>query len=325
MTLIENDNHDYLTYSISNFSRIFVPKSTFFVSKMCGSRRFEFIDSTGYIDLKTKKPKKTKEPKEKKPKSLKNFRINKKEVTQRINALSALKISKNNLFFGTISFPINFPDTSAIKVLNSWLTTVRLKTDYFNYVWVSERQKNGTLHYHIIFNKFLNVRLYNYIIAKAIDVEIKNNNLSWSNSSKEKYNGLDIRKIFNLKSITAYVTKYVSKSNDIFNSRAWGMDHTTANLFISSIAPFDSQIDNNNRDNILKKTISKIYTCEHGLLMFFRSKNNLSYFNFMLKLNDLIHNYLSFSVVSDLLFKPKIIEDCFELPEEFKCTNFVLF
>ena len=170
--------------------------------------------------------------------------VNKKLATQRIWALFSLKASKKTLNFVTISFPFGLPDDIAYIALNTFLT--RLRKDYRMklYVWVAERQKNGTIHYHILIPQFLPVRLTNYKMAKILDHLIIKHNLTTLNFSKLKYNGVDIKEVKgNKKLVAAYVCKYVTKSDAEFDHLAWFCSHSVSALFTNWTTDQDSDIN----------------------------------------------------------------------------------
>ena len=169
--------------------------------------------------------------------------VNKKLATQRIWALFSLKTAKKTLNFVTISFPLGLPDDIAYTALNTFLT--RLRKDYRMklYVWVAERQKNGTIHYHILIPQFLPVRLTNYKMAKILDHLISKNNLNTLNFSKLKYNGVDIKEVKgNKKLVAAYVCKYVTKSDAEFEHLAWFCSHSVSALFTNWTTDCDNDI-----------------------------------------------------------------------------------
>lgn len=169
--------------------------------------------------------------------------VNKKLATQRIWALFSLKASKKTLNFVTISFPLGLSDDIAYIALNTFLT--RLRKDYKMklYVWVAERQKNGTIHYHILIPQFLPVRLTNYKMAKILDHLIIKHNLTTLNFSKLKYNGVDVKEVKgNKKLVAAYVCKYVTKSDAEFDHLAWFCSHSVSALFTNWTTDRDSDI-----------------------------------------------------------------------------------
>jgi len=79
------------------------------------------------------------------------FSVNKKEIRRRIQGMiNAQKYAKGvpKLFFITISFPPCISDRVGYRLLNTWLTRLRKWRKKMSYLWVAERQKNGTIHFH---------------------------------------------------------------------------------------------------------------------------------------------------------------------------------
>lgn len=102
----------------------------------------------------------------------------------------------------TISFPINTSDQLASRLLNNWLTQLRKIYSFLDYYFVAERQKNGTIHYHIVLNKFLPISKLRAMMQHTMKAHTPN----WAS-----YNGMDIKKIFS-HGIKLYLVKYLNKA-----------------------------------------------------------------------------------------------------------------
>ncbi|NDW09063.1 hypothetical protein [Dysgonomonas sp. 520] len=184
-----------------------------------------------------------KERKERSP----EIRLNKKLVREKCSAFFGLRQSRKFLAFYSISFPYGFPDDLCFKVFNTVLTRLREKAGFRSYLWVCERQKNGTLHFHMLTNSWVNVRRVNWYFAKAIETQIKKQGLKlggleYINKKGEKsltkefdvnkYNGVDIRHVNNnKKALNSYLTKYVSKNESVFYRSCWRCSHDISELF----------------------------------------------------------------------------------------------
>jgi len=203
--------------------------------------------------IKSKSEKKKSQTKAKK----KKFHINRKKVMQKSLSLANLRQSQIFLAFYSISFPFGFPDNSAIQCLNSWLTKLRQNSLKFNYIWVAERQKNGTIHFHILMNKFINIRVSNYYMAKSIQTQIKNDKLFDLNFDYRNYNGVDVQRVRNVREVSKYLTKYITKNSENFNCRAWGSCQLTSKLFTKISDYFGSVIID--VQNFLNKSKSEFY------------------------------------------------------------------
>lgn len=188
-----------------------------------------------------------KQPAEKKTEN----KINKSKVKGKMFALFNLKCSKKFIAFYSVSFPINTSDNEAFVCWNYWLTCLRKKFDLSNYIWVSERQKNGILHFHMLTNNYLPILQINRALAIIINNRVKDGKMSWGNSSLDLYNGVDVDSIYNSKRhkktgkslnpaeirnwISKYVTKYVTKNNDSFAHLCWHCSRSISILFMSQV------------------------------------------------------------------------------------------
>lgn len=110
--------------------------------------------------------------KEKRPKKT-EYKLNKKKVREKCSAFFGSKQSKKLLAFYSISFPQNFPDEFAYRCFNTVKTRLRKKCGLKSYLWVAERQKNGTIHFHMLTNTFMQIRKVNYFMARAINTQVR--------------------------------------------------------------------------------------------------------------------------------------------------------
>ena len=172
------------------------------------------------------------------PKEKRIFELNKTKVRDKTLALFNLRQSKKFCAFITISFPAGFSDLMGVSVLNNVLTNVRQSSLKFNYLWVAERQKNKTIHFHMIVNRFFNVRILNGKFAQAIQRELVKTSDTTIEFNKSKYNGCDIKFIRSQANVLGYITKYIIKNKACFNIRAWACDSVVSRLFthISELA-----------------------------------------------------------------------------------------
>lgn len=157
--------------------------------------------------------KKSTASKEKKEVTTKSYRLNKSRLRNKIKAFSKIGDQRNFSKFITVSFPAGLPDINCKQALNTWLTKLRSMDKYFNYIWIAERQKNGTMHFHIITKTYFNIKAINLHMAKTIDYIIKTNRLRDIRFRTTKYNGVDIKVIYRVKELSQYVTKYVTKND----------------------------------------------------------------------------------------------------------------
>lgn len=161
------------------------------------------------------------------------YKVNGREIKNRIANWINQQAGKKSLYFYTISFPIRITDDTAYKCLNSWLTTARTTYKLKNYLWIAERQKNGTIHFHIALQEYLPVKKLNTTMKNLLSFYIRKNELIWSQLSCAKYNGVHISKdkkngkVTNYadngkqKNLGGYLSKYISKSTEKFKHQAW--------------------------------------------------------------------------------------------------------
>lgn len=183
-----------------------------------------------------------------------NRKINKAKVQGKIYALFNLKISRKFIAFYSVSFPLDMSDNVAFDIWNLWLTHLRKYYGLTNYLWVTERQKNKTIHFHMLTNQFLPIKNINRTMANIIDNKVKNGLCGWGNSSVSSYNGVDVDSIYNSKRhrktgkelnptqvrnwLQKYITKYVSKNNESFEHLCWHCSRSVSQLFTSTVILF---------------------------------------------------------------------------------------
>lgn len=179
-------------------------------------------------------------------KSKQYYSVNASKVRDKVIAYSLLNKSLSFLAFFSISFPVNIPDNIAYKIFNIWLTRLRRDKGLKSYIWVTERQGNGTLHYHMLTNDYMNVRELNKYMAISIDNYVHKGECSWGNSSINKYNGVDVVSITSrygrckykskqavINKVIEYLTKYMTKDVIETNHRIWHCSRLVSALFIS--------------------------------------------------------------------------------------------
>ena len=171
------------------------------------------------------------------PPTEREYKINKNIIVPKINSFANLSQSKKFMIFWTVSYPLGFPDVSSAKVLNNVFTRIRKVYGKFSYIYVNERQANGTIHQHLLTNKFVNLRIVNYWFAKAIQNEIYKSKLKNISFNYKIYNGLDVKFVRSLRRVKSYITKYILKSDESFKIRAYAMSQDVSRLFTSIVLP----------------------------------------------------------------------------------------
>lgn len=177
--------------------------------------------------------------------------INKSKVRGKMFALFNLKRSRRFIAFYSVSFPLGCSDDSAFEIWNYWLTACRKRFGLEHYIWVTERQKNNTIHFHMLTNNWLPVQQVNRAMAIIINNAVARGLLSWGNSSLDRYNGVDVDAVYNSKRhkktgknlsqaqqrdwISKYITKYVTKNEAKFKHLCWHCSRSLSALFTSTI------------------------------------------------------------------------------------------
>ena len=176
------------------------------------------------------------------------YRFNKKVIFRKAMAFSSLRASEKFLAFLTISFPQGIRDEAAYEILNIFLTAARRDGYMRDYIWVAERQANGTIHFHILTNTFFPVRRANRAVAASIDRVVDRGLCSWGGSSRERYNGVDIKRVrpygssytlsADLKTrrkVCSYLAKYMAKAEQEGTRRLWHCSRGVSALVVSAV------------------------------------------------------------------------------------------
>lgn len=162
------------------------------------------------------------------------YKLNKSKVRKRSNALSRLEKSKKFLAFYTITFPEGLSDADCYKFFNLWLTRCRRTGGLTTYLWVAERQKNDTIHFHMLTNDFMPIKKVNGYMAKTLSNVKKKGHEKLFEVDTTVYNGIDVKKVGkNRKTLVGYLTKYITKNNIEFYRYPWHCSRNVSKLFNS--------------------------------------------------------------------------------------------
>lgn len=141
-------------------------------------------------------------------------------------------IFKVNFITLTLSSKQNHTDNVIKnKLLNQFLIEAKKRWNVTNYIWRSELQKNGNIHFHILTDKFipwLELRnTWNRIQEKLRYIT------EFEHIHKHRNpNSTDIHSLKKIKNINAYITKYMSKSGEDSGNkgRNWGCSTKLSNM-----------------------------------------------------------------------------------------------
>ena len=292
-------------------------KNTRYKSRHSGSKEITQIPLKGFIlqpkeKIKTlgRNFKKTALPKEKIPRS---YIINKKEVSHRIRNYVNQMSGEKMLYFWTITFPPGTSDNTAFKLMNKWLTRLRQEKMLKEYLWISERQDGkrltdqsktptNTLHFHIAINRKMDVKKANKYMRASIMHSINDGSIEYDRVKATRYNGIDIakdrktRRVINFakqkkqKSLSNYLTKYVTKNNERFTHLAWHSSREYSNLIIA-VRFTDQEIINSNVMNLVNQETK----LEGEYYIFYRWKGSPppDLINYLSQLNNSIQSQLN--------------------------------
>lgn len=164
----------------------------------------------------------------------KGYSLNKAKIKRKCHAFSRLEKSKKFLAFYSISFPMGLKDDLCYKLFNTWLTRCRKNSGLQSYLWVAERQKNRTIHFHLLTNDYMPIKIVNSYMAAAIATQKKKGIVQLKSVDTEKYNGVDVKKVGNdRKALINYLAKYITKNEIEFYRLPWHCSRDISRLFTS--------------------------------------------------------------------------------------------
>lgn len=176
------------------------------------------------------------------------YKLNKSKVRKRCHALSRLEKSQKFLAFYTITFPEGLSDSDCYILFNTWLTRSRKTGGLTTYLWVAERQKNQTIHFHMLTNDFMPIEKVNRFMAKSLSNLKKSGIKQLGEVDPSKYNGIDVKKVGKKrKTLIGYLTKYITKNNIEFYRLPWHCSRNVSKLFTSQ------NVDDENSEKLLNK------------------------------------------------------------------------
>lgn len=242
-----------------------------FITKKDYLQKFPQITTTKKRKVKQSNPSETKPVRQKRSKE---YTINRTEVTHRIRQYINSMSSEKLLYFWTITLPQGTDDNTAFTLLNKWLTRLRQEKMIKEYLWITERQANGTIHFHMVINNRMDVRKANKYMRASIMRSIDSSEINWTREQAIKYNGVDIAKdrrnkrVVNFakqksqKALAAYLTKYITKNDGKFTHLAWHCSRGYSNLITQVRLTESELIQSNlfNQINLDEKLETTYYT-----------------------------------------------------------------
>ena len=240
-----------------------------------------------------------------KEKEIKNYKLKKSKIRNKILNFFSLNDSKKFCAFYTITFPINIDDNLVYQLLNTWLTRCRKSANLKSYLWVAERQKNGTLHFHLITNNYMQIRIVNNFMKESLQTQKNKGHLQCSQYIINQYNGVDVDNLYYPKNrkdnkkrlsgnaakekLSFYLTKYVTK-NDTFSQRLpWHCSRDISALFISINY---SDISNHEIASLITDNQDAVMSFHDEYISFhyFLFRPDESYFTDLVSINNIIYD-----------------------------------
>jgi hypothetical protein len=176
-------------------------------------------------------------------KQFRGYRINKREVRQRLLGYINTQRGRKELYFWTVTFPKGTSDDMCYRIFNIWLTSLRKYKMLREYLWVAERQENGTVHFHIAIPHKMSVQRANAMMAGTLKTFARRGDIPFTVWQCARYNGVDIaknrktRRVTNFavkkgsRALSHYLTKYVTKNDTEFTHLAWHNSRGYSQLF----------------------------------------------------------------------------------------------
>ncbi|PAW94087.1 hypothetical protein CKK33_11505 [Mucilaginibacter sp. MD40] len=125
-------------------------------------------------------------------------------------------------------------DKDYSRMLNTFFTYLRKYYGFKNYFYVNEKQENGNLHSHIVYDRFLPAQRINYIWCKILQQNgYTFNGQKEFKAGKGGANPVDVTQIFSTDRVGSYVTKYVTKNHTEMDCAIWNCSNTISRLFTS--------------------------------------------------------------------------------------------
>lgn len=160
----------------------------------------------------------------------------------RDKATAFYRATEKDNTFATLTFIADVSDAVAIGILNKFLTVLRkLFNRKIQYLWVAERQENGRIHFHIIFDCFVDVKYANSLwVLQQYNSGLKFQGITraeilyrYDNGTiDEVLNPFHIEKIQSIYGLSYYLTKYITKNkSEGFQCAAWHCSRGVSKLF----------------------------------------------------------------------------------------------
>lgn len=156
--------------------------------------------------------------------------------------------------FVTLTFVQHVTDEKGVQILNKFLTVARREMPGLQYIWVAEHQPGNpmrTIHFHIIFNRWLKVKRFNplWVMQQynaglrghrrdGSEITMQELSAAYNNRKVGKLlNPYDIDEAKNISQLSAYLVKYVTKTDpsEAFGCGNWHCSRKISRLFTKAV------------------------------------------------------------------------------------------
>ncbi|MFP5081627.1 hypothetical protein [Pedobacter sp. JCM 36344] len=191
----------------------------------------------------------------------------KSKLRNKVIAWSKLIPEKQSVKFTFVTLTLTSPqigtDKEFTKMQNTFFTYLRkyYPTLFKRYLYVLERQKNGNIHSHIICSNFLPIQAINRAWCRVLsdhgytyeqngqkvspmdalsnvsNWHKRNNSLPVNQRLEKKQcpfstpSPVDIRQVHDLKAVSSYVTKYITKNESNMHTQVWNCSGFVSKLW----------------------------------------------------------------------------------------------
>ncbi|MCB4235257.1 hypothetical protein LDL59_09590 [Kaistella anthropi] len=243
-----------------------------------------------------------------KDKQKRYYKLKKNKIRNKILNFFSLNASRKFCAFYTITFPQGTTDEICYKTFNTLLTRCRKEIGLKSYLWVAERQKNNTLHFHMITNNYMPVRIVNDFMKECLRTQYNRGLINCKIKTIDSYNGVDVDNLYNSKKnrnskerlskedsqrkLSYYLTKYISKNNTLSERLPWHCSRDISALFISinyseHNQPEIVQLIADNPEAVIS------YYDEYFTLSFYKFQPDENYFRDLIEVNNQIFEFMN--------------------------------
>ncbi len=191
-----------------------------------------------------------------------------------LNKKKAYKGINNQLRFVTLTLPseqIHSDKFIRRFLLNRFLRDIKEKFGVLSYIYCSEAQKNGNIHFHIVIDKFINHKQIKEIWNKVLNAHGYIDVFEKKHGHREP-NSTDIHSFKKVNSIAAYLIKYFTKDENrrLIEGRLWGSSENLKKLthYSTIVTGVEAELFNTIKETNACKWFSKDYFTIYSGLKF---------------------------------------------------------